>query len=464
MPTEVLVFVPGTLGSDLWDGDDRIWPGSIAEALKGFGDERFQQLLKPGLTSKDIVRSVAGGLVGIYRPWIQAFEAIRRGETQLFRENPPAGSPKTLHVFPYDWRADLRDTAGQLATFLDRLLTAIPNADLKLVCHSMGGVVTRFFLESGKFATHPAISRVSLFATFGTPHNGAPVAYAGAVGLDKADFLSVSQTMLLANDPRYPSLYQLFPIAGHSFIWDSRTSAPLKNLAADDAQIVNQFGLNAQSLTAWRQLRQGLTGNRPNGTRYFYVIGSRQQTLTRFSWDGVGLEKIELDDAGDGTVPLLGAMDTSTQSAFVGKSHVSLIDTAPARQTLAALFGAPSVLAAGAVQTTIVPRKPVVATDEEVHVQIEFAPGTDDFKGVVKLQRAVIPDPLSNPTMVSSFTDLSSLRPIPVELHSAGLEYVNLKIAPIELPGIYRAVLSADNQPDAMSPEFVVQKIQSGGH
>ena len=78
MPTDILVFVPGTLGSELWDDDDKVWPGSVWEAVKGFSDERFEQLRTPDLVPRDIVRTAAGGLIGVYSKWIEAFESIAR--------------------------------------------------------------------------------------------------------------------------------------------------------------------------------------------------------------------------------------------------------------------------------------------------------------------------------------------------------------------------------------------------
>src|SRR5437762_8300829 len=127
MAIDILVFIPGTLGSELWDGANKVWPGSTWEAIRGYSDARFRQLLKPDLTPRDIVRSAAGGFIGIYVNWLEAFEAIVRDGQQLFRENPGPGNTKTLYAFPYDWRIDLTVTATQLADQLDSIVAK--NAD-----------------------------------------------------------------------------------------------------------------------------------------------------------------------------------------------------------------------------------------------------------------------------------------------------------------------------------------------
>lgn len=459
MATEILVFIPGTLGSELWDGANKVWPGSTWEAIKGFSDTRFQQLLKPGLTPRDIVRSAAGGFIGIYNNWIEAFEAITRGGQRLFREDPGPGKTKTLYTFPYDWRLDLTVTAKPLADLLDSIVAKVADADIKLVCHSMGGVLARYYLESGAFSSRPAFSHISLLVTLGTPHNGATAAYAVAVGLDKTTFLSLEQTKTLANDTRYPSIYQLFPARTHSFVWSLDSKSSYKDFAADDPVISKTFGLTAAGLTAWTAFRAALTGNRPVHVRYFFIVGSRQETLVRLLWDGATLQRIELEDAGDGTVSLPGAMDAATQSEFVGKSHVSLIETRPARQTLAALFGAETLFAAAELtaHVTLAVRDLAVSTEDEIHVQIEFVPKIDRFKGELKFERAVIPDS-GEPTGPLTFAAIPAVPVVPVELIGTAFTYVTLKAGPLQIDGIYRPVLMQEGKPGTtVGPAFAVQ-------
>ena len=250
MATEILVFLPGTLGSELWSGDDRVWPGTPWDAIRGFSDERFQRLLQPDLEPRDIIRSAAGGIISIYDSWIDAFEGISRDGAPLFQEHPGDGRTPTLRVFPYDWRVDLRVTADRLAAFLDGIAARTPDADLKLVCHSMGGLVARYYLESGLFTGRAAHAKVSLLVTLGTPHNGAPVAFAAAIGQHHVTFLSQEQTKTVANDPRYTSLYQLFPDKTHSFIWDRDAGASIADRPADDQALVAAFGLRPAGLDA----------------------------------------------------------------------------------------------------------------------------------------------------------------------------------------------------------------------
>jgi hypothetical protein len=215
--------------------------------------------------------------------------------------------------------------------------------------------------------------------------------------------------------------------------------------------------LTAPGLTAWTTFRAALTGNRPKHVRYFFIVGSRQETLVRLVWNGATLTRIELEDAGDGTVSLPGAMDAATQSEFVGKSHVSLIETRPARQTLAALFGAETLFAAAELtaHVTLAVRDLAVSIEDEIHVQIEFVPAIDRFKGALTFERAVV----TGPTVPTGLLTFAAIPPVvPVELIGTAFTYVTLKAGPLEIDGIYRPVLTQEGKAGTtIGPAFAVQ-------
>ena len=84
--------------------------------------------------------------------------------------------------FPYDWRASNRWAAEALDAFIRPKLhdwrkgDGGADAKLWLVCHSMGGLVARYFLEHLGGA---AITRRLI--TLGTPHRGSPKALGALV-------------------------------------------------------------------------------------------------------------------------------------------------------------------------------------------------------------------------------------------------------------------------------------------
>ena len=109
--------------------------------------------------------------------------------------------------FPYDWRASNRWAAEALDAFIRPKLhdwcrgPGGSDAKLWLVCHSMGGLVGRYFLEhlGGANITRHLI-------TIGTPHRGAPKALNALVnglGLGPLDFSRVIRS--------FASTYELLP-------------------------------------------------------------------------------------------------------------------------------------------------------------------------------------------------------------------------------------------------------------
>ena len=198
--TKVLLFVPGLMGSELIDAKGTVWPGSLWNGIVGFDEERFQRLLDPNLAIGNVIRK-AGYVVDIYDQWLKAFSKLRQNGRQIFDE---ASDPPTLYTAPYDWRIDLAISAEKcLASLVEKI-----NADWKgkaaihVVAHSLGGLLSRYYLQCGKFDGNDGFSAIRSFTTFGTPHNGAPVALGGALGLHAASFMSLDQSKQLANDDR----------------------------------------------------------------------------------------------------------------------------------------------------------------------------------------------------------------------------------------------------------------------
>ena len=191
-----------------------------------------------------------------------------------------------------------------------------------------GGLVSRYYLQSGKFTADPGFSSIKTFITFGTPHNGAAVALAGALGLHKTSFMSIEQSKQLANDARYPALYQTFPLFNAPLIWKSMPRGRLEPITLSDTQFVTEkLHLNKQNLDRASTFRRSLDAAPiPKEIRCFLLIGSRFETITHFFWTGNTLQKEETPDGGDGTVSIEGAYLGGTQVQFTGESHIELIE------------------------------------------------------------------------------------------------------------------------------------------
>lgn len=88
----------------------------------------------------------------------------------------------TLFPFPYDWRLHLDDLGDLLGKEIERIrnLPPAPGVDysrVDLVCHSMGGLLARSYIQSNTYATD--VARLMLVAV---PNHGAAVAYPAYAG------------------------------------------------------------------------------------------------------------------------------------------------------------------------------------------------------------------------------------------------------------------------------------------
>ncbi|MFI9803333.1 hypothetical protein ACIHEJ_02985 [Streptomyces sp. NPDC052301] len=177
---DLVVVVPGVLGSVLRRPDGRYaWDASLAmgaQFLRDFCATLEALRLPPGLgdgppPARDALRPEK--LMPGWQVWPgfwagAGYPALVRS-LQKCLKNPE----RQLMIFPYDWRLSNRYNARLL---LDRAKRHLyewrregggPHAQLQLVCHSMGGLIGRYFLHvlGGADITRRAY-------TIGTPYSG----------------------------------------------------------------------------------------------------------------------------------------------------------------------------------------------------------------------------------------------------------------------------------------------------
>ena len=217
------VIVPGILGSQLQRPDGTpVWLNA-GNAL-GHHDLRLPARLPLSQCSDELS---PGGLIGVdevlprlfgfteYADLLQLLEAAgfhrdsRRG----------GGHGAVYHVFTYDWRRDLVESARGLGTRLDEMATARgdDNARFNVVGHSMGGLVARYYLrygdaEPGGPVTWAGAKRIENLVLVATPSAGSipsldAVLNGNRVGLS-------STTLAAPVIARMPSIYELLPTRG----------------------------------------------------------------------------------------------------------------------------------------------------------------------------------------------------------------------------------------------------------
>lgn len=337
---EVVILLPGIMGSELLKDGRLIWPGTPSEILLPYS--KMQELLDPDLQVGDIIRSVS-----ISNQYDSLIDALKKCE---FDED---GEKATLLTCPYDWRKDNRLASERLANLVKSARAAHGGSVIiNLVAHSMGGLVSRYFLESGDYNDDncPGFANIKRLVTIGTPHRGAPLALCAALGQTKRLFLSATQVKTLANREEFTALYQLMPPPSEPFLWNTDPAARLDPASPHQPDVATLLGLMPKSLDNAATFHAALDVSRkPDNVTYFCFVGTRQSTIGNVQANFANPEDfrptgVEIANGGDGTVPSWSSSFIGVQQLAVGGDHGSLYKTPDVLRTLGALLGKQGVL------------------------------------------------------------------------------------------------------------------------
>ncbi len=227
------VVVPGLLGSQLLRPDGtQVWL-NLGNAV-GAHDIGLPAKL-PLSESRDAL--VPGGLLGVdaalprlfgFTEYADLLDLLDDGGFKRDEDD----APLAYHVFAYDWRRDLVESARRLGEALDGLAAKRRDslARFNLVGHSMGGLVARYFLryggaEPGGPVTWAGARRIANLVLVATPSGGSIPSLDALLNGSRVGF---SHTTLSAPVVSHmPSLYELLPPRGAHPLLDEK-AAPLE--------------------------------------------------------------------------------------------------------------------------------------------------------------------------------------------------------------------------------------------
>ncbi len=458
---DVVVVLPGILGSVLQRDGREIWGMSPGALLRGLvtlgrsikdlrleGDDPALDDLGDGVTASRLQPDVHL-IPGFWK--IDGYGKIVNTLTSRFEVTPG----ENLFEFPYDWRRDNRVAGRKLRRASHdwlgrwRQQSGNPDAKLVLLAHSMGGLVSRAFLEleEGWADTRALI-------TFGTPYRGALNALGFmANGFEKklGPLTILDLTELLRS---LTSCYQLLPTypcydPGDGTLLRVGETDGIPNVDPARAGAALSFHREIEAAVADHQQQADY---RERGYRIYPVIGWEQPTVQSAvrAREGVRLLRtIEgQDEQGDGTVPRVSAQPPEwtdpAQGMFTPETHASL------QNHPAVLDHLRGVLTAGALDLG---RRRLPA------VSIDIADLFAEQEPVVMRGRAEV----RTARLQVDVTDTDSGQAVgAVELGRPDSDgWRAAELAPLP-PGIYRARLSSPADRAAVTDVFAVLGREGG--
>lgn len=327
---EIVLFLPGILGSKLATPEgEEVWPPTPSEVLLGY--RRIASLKRGDLVATGIVERAC---IDVYGSLLGALQRIGYTED---------GAQHRLLRYAYDWRRDLVELADELGGRLEALVDEHGHdIEIKLVCHSMGGLVARALLEAPDFAGKSWGRSVKLAIFLATPHEGAPLAFARAVGVGGTSLgLDAAQLRQLAEAPGFPSAYQLFPPAQLQPLYRLDDPIPFAGVSLFDPVVAETYGLVQAHLAATGALHARLApARRPPGCRYFSIVSAAHETVTRLDEDRRAAAPVSVKSSGDGTVPIQSATALRVQTTFVEANHLGVTQKSLTHRMIGMLLGA----------------------------------------------------------------------------------------------------------------------------
>jgi len=452
---DVIVLLPGITGSVLKKSGKVVWgysASTIAKALFTLGSNMGRDLALPH--DDPAVDDLSDGIVAdALMPDLHMLPGIWKIDgygivAEAIKTNFEVTEGKNFFPYPYDWRRDNRVSARKLAKLAHGWLSAWrqasgnANAKLILVGHSMGGLVSRYFLEclEGWKVTKALV-------TFGTPYRGSLNALDSlANGLKKGPLdLSTMVRQLTA-------LYQLLPVfecydAGDGKLVRVGEVKGIPNVDPSKAAAALAFHREIEvALASNQQLPQYQSA----GYRIYPVVGVAQETnlSARLASGKVEMLQTYKGEAlgGDGTVPRVSAVPIElsanpSSAMYSGTQHGSLQNADPVIMHLTGLLSGLD-LDLGAFKK---PKIQVALEVEDVYfagepITVRARPSKDDVKLSATLWRSGESQPVTA-----------------AEMNPAADDWLSAEFAP-PLAGAYRVTIDGADV-EAAEDSLVVAEV-----
>jgi pSer/pThr/pTyr-binding forkhead associated (FHA) protein len=297
-----VVFVPGMMGSELWLGNEQIWP-NVKYLFKN--PEIYRLSDDVPIEARDLVGEV------VIVPNLIKLEKYRRLGDYLVEELGYTRGVDLLE-FGYDWRQDVRRSSQKLTQAIEDWGVNLP---ITLIGHSLGTLVSRYYVEhlGGK-------KKVERLLLLGGPHQGAPKAATSMLmGPNILPFGLMGERLrqVLAT---FPSSFQILP--DYPCAVDQHGNEI--NMLVDESWLPDA---HRPLLRMARQFRKelGRKSSVPTLSVFGYGIKTILRIITRRDPQGAWQDvKFDIGTGGDASVPESSAVLGGTEIHPVRQYHGAL--------------------------------------------------------------------------------------------------------------------------------------------
>jgi hypothetical protein len=330
MSADMLVLVPGLMGSELFDRSGKLVWGIKPSLL-------FRQLSLSTILDRLHVSDDDGirpGAALRLPSWLPIFRGIEPYAMMLEELPKLALHPSAVVEFGYDWRKSIEHNAAELAKVVKTRFAAwretardygAPKTGpgeprVTFICHSMGGLVARWFAT---FLDKQGVTRRVL--TLGTPFGGAVKAVRALASGDLLQFGLLSDSLRRAVRTM-PGIHDLLP----TYPCVDRAG----DLARPSVEDITKVGATRALVEAAAERAQRIENAQGGGFEVRSLVGVQQRTL--LSWNDATEPSFVTtlngkDHGGDGTV-FAGSAFIKGQKpgGYLPQSHGALAKTTEA--------------------------------------------------------------------------------------------------------------------------------------
>jgi hypothetical protein len=316
---DVIVVLPGIMGSTLHKDGKPVWETSSGAIVNGLRtlfrsvtslrlpDDIGDHHPGDGVTAQGLVPDIRMPL-GLWT-FDLGYSKLVDFLKETFDVNTDAASgPRNLLTFPYDWRLSNRYNGELLRDVVEPALEQWraqggknTNAKLVFICHSMGGLVARWYIDQLGGAAN-----TSRLFTLGTPHRGALNALEQLVnGIRKgAGPFKLNLTSMARS---FPSIHQLLP----EYACIESPAAPSGMAKTTEISLPEmKTSAVADAMRFHNDIDQARITTAPS-YHLHAIVGFKQPTMTSAqikSNEVICLRTIAgTDESGDATVPRIAA-------------------------------------------------------------------------------------------------------------------------------------------------------------